>query len=116
ISHPHYYTALKELAEAFDAEVYLHAADREHVTNPSSRIEFWEGERYELFGGLTLIRAGGHFAGGTVLHWPQGAAGGGVLLSGDILQVIPDRNFVGIMYSYPNLIPLPITEVARVGA
>jgi len=116
ISHPHYYTALKEIADAFDAQVYLHAADRQHVTNPSPRIEFWEGERHDLFGGLTLIRAGGHFAGGTVLHWPHGAAGQGVLLSGDILQVIPDRNFVGIMYSYPNLIPLPVSEVERVGA
>ena len=41
--------------------------------------------------GLTLIRCGGHFAGGTVLHWRDGAGGAGALLSGDIVQVIPDR-------------------------
>lgn len=116
ISHPHYYTAVKEFAEAFDARVFLHAADRQHVTNPSERIEFWEGERLEPFGGLTLIRAGGHYAGGTVLHWPQGADGRGALLTGDILQVIPDRDFVAFMYSYPNLIPLPVAEVERIGA
>ena len=43
----------------------------------------------------------GHFAGGTVLH------AGDALLAGDIVQVIPDRGWVGFMYSYPNLIPLP---------
>ena len=33
------------------------------------------------------------------------------LLSGDIVQVIPDRDWVGFMYSYPNLIPLPAEMV-----
>jgi hypothetical protein len=33
------------------------------------------------------------------------------LLSGDIVQVIPDRSWVGFMYSYPNLIPLPAESV-----
>ena len=33
----------------------------------------------------------GHFAGGMVLHWPGGAEGRGVVLSGDILMVVPDR-------------------------
>ena len=37
---------------------------------------------------MTLLRLGGHFAGGTVLH--DGARTGS-LLSGDIVQVIPDR-------------------------
>lgn len=40
-----------------------------------------------------------------MLHWPDGENGRGAVLSGDILQVIPDRRFVGMMYSYPNLIP-----------
>ena len=30
-----------------------------------------------------------------------------MLLSGDIVQVVPDRRWVSFMYSYPNLIPLP---------
>jgi hypothetical protein len=62
-----------------------------------------------------LIRCGGHFAGGTVLHWPAGAGGKGVLLTGDIIQVVPDRN-VSFMYSYPNLIPLPARQVQQIMA
>jgi hypothetical protein len=116
VSHPHFYGAIVPWAEALDAEVLLHAADREHVHRPSERIRFWEGERLGLPGGLTLVRAGGHFAGGTVLHWPAGADGRGALLAGDILQVIPDRMYVGFMWSYPNLVPLPLREVQRVAA
>jgi hypothetical protein len=62
------------------------------------------------------VRCGGHFAGGTVLHWAAGADGRGALLSGDIVQVIPDRAHVGFMYSYPNLIPLPEAAVARIAS
>ena len=43
-----------------------------------------------------------------MLHWADRRA----LLAGDIVQVIPDRRYVGFMYSYPNLIPLPPAEVA----
>ena len=39
--------------------------------------------------------------------------GRGALLSGDIVQVIDDRDWVSFMWSYPNLIPLPAREVAR---
>ena len=94
----------------------LHAADRQWVMRPDARIAFWEGETKGLWDGMTLIRGGGHFEGGTVLHWPAGAAGKGVLLSGDILQVVSDRRYVSFMYSYPNLIPLPAHEVRRIVA
>ncbi|MBV9251958.1 MAG: hypothetical protein JO227_22295, partial [Acetobacteraceae bacterium] len=67
-----------------------------------------------LFAGLQLIRCGGHFAGGTVLHWAQGAEGRGALLSGDIVQVVPDRRWVSFMYSYPNYIPLGAAAVERI--
>ncbi len=63
-----------------------------------------------------MIRCGGHFAGGTALHWAQGGNGRGALLSGDIVQVIPDRNFVSFMRSYPNFIPLSASAVERIGA
>jgi hypothetical protein len=65
---------------------------------------------------MTLIRGGGHFEGGTVLHWPAGADGRGALFTGDILQVVSDRRYVSFMYSYPNLIPLPAREVRRIVA
>jgi glyoxylase-like metal-dependent hydrolase (beta-lactamase superfamily II) len=83
---------------------------------PDPAITFWEGETYPLGEGLTLIRCGGHFAGGTVLHWAAGAEGKGVLLSGDILQVVQDRRYVSFMYSYPNLIPLPAKAVRQIVA
>jgi Metallo-beta-lactamase superfamily len=107
ISHPHYYSSLVEWSRAFDAPVYLHAADREWVMREDPAIVFWEGEMHELEPGVTLLRLGGHFAGGTVLHWAAGREGRGVLLSGDIVQVVADRRWVSFMYSYPNLIPLP---------
>jgi len=59
-----------------------------------------------LWDGLMLINCGGHFEGGTVLHWPGGANGKGALLTGDIIQVVQDRRYVSFMRSYPNLIPL----------
>jgi hypothetical protein len=111
ISHPHYYSAMVEWARAFDCPVLLHEADRQWVMRPDPALEFWSGETRELGGGLTLIRLGGHFDGGTVLHHA-----GGMLLSGDIVQVIPDRSHVGFMYSYPNLIPLPAATVSRMAA
>ena len=79
-------------------------------------IEFWQGETRPLWAGLTLIRGGGHFAGGTILHWPAGANGRGVLLTGDIINVVSDRRFVSFMYSYPNLIPLPARKVEQMVA
>jgi hypothetical protein len=41
---------------------------------------------------------------------------GDALLAGDIVQVIPDREWVSFMYSYPNLIPLPEPAVRRIAA
>lgn len=114
ISHPHYYSSMVEWAERFDASIYLHEADRQWVMRPSERITFWSGETLPLRDGVTLYRLGGHFAGGTVLHWQQGTNGRGALLAGDIIQVVADRQWVSFMYSYPNLIPLPPSEVRRV--
>jgi len=116
ISHPHYYTTMVEWAERFDARVYLHKADRAWAMRPSDRIVFWGGEEHPLVPGVTLARLGGHFDGGTVLHWAAGADGRGALLTGDIVDVVADRRWVSFMYSYPNLIPLPAAEVRRVGA
>jgi hypothetical protein len=72
---------------------------------------FWSGERLQLSDNLMLHRLGGHFKGGTVLHWKNGCASKGVLLTGDIIQVVADRRWVSFMYSYPNLIPLSAAKV-----
>jgi hypothetical protein len=116
ISHPHYYSSMIEWSRAFDAPIYLHADDRQWVMRMDPAVHFWQGETCSLPGHLTLVRCGGHFAGGTVLHWPGGAGGQGALLSGDILYVATDRAWVSFMYSFPNLIPLSAAKVERVVA
>src|SRR5262245_43831575 len=73
--------------------------------------ELWNGEILKLMPDLTLIRCGGHFRGGTVLHWAKGAGGRGVLCSSDIATVTTDRKFLTFMRSYPNFIPLSAHEV-----
>ena len=114
ISHPHYYSSMVEWSRAFGgAPIYLHTDDRQWVMRPDPAIVFWEGDQLELGDGLRLLRLGGHFAGGQVLHWAGGAHGSGVLLAGDILQVVQDRRWVSFMYSYPNYIPLPAATVRQ---
>ncbi len=111
ISHPHYYATCVEWSRTFgDVPIYLHAADREWVTRPDPSIHFWDGETMPVLDGLTLIRCGGHFEGGMVLHRS------GLLFSGDIVQVVPDRRWVSFMYSYPNLIPLGPRAIHRIEA
>jgi glyoxylase-like metal-dependent hydrolase (beta-lactamase superfamily II) len=109
ISHPHYYSAMVEWAHRFGCPVLLHEADREWIMRSDDAIELWSGETRDLGDGLTLVRCGGHFAGGTVLHRADGT-----LLAGDIVQVIPDRSHVSFMYSYPNYIPLPEAAIRSI--
>jgi glyoxylase-like metal-dependent hydrolase (beta-lactamase superfamily II) len=116
VSHPHYYSTMAEWSRAFGGvPIYIHAADRQWVTCPSEAIEFWDGDTKQIASGLTLIRCGGHFAGGTVAHWKNGGKGKGALCTGDIVMVIPDRGHVSFMRSYPNLIPLSGPSVERLG-
>jgi glyoxylase-like metal-dependent hydrolase (beta-lactamase superfamily II) len=114
ISHPHFYSSMVEWGEQFDAKIFLHAEDRQWVMREGPRIQFWEGTTLPLWDGLSLINCGGHFAGGTVLHWPAGANGKGALLTGDIITVAQDRRYVSFMRSYPNLIPLGAAVISRI--
>jgi len=116
ISHPHFYATMVDWSRAFDCPVHLHAADRQWVMRPDPAIKFWEGDTLPLLPGVTLIRGGGHFPGGTMLHVAQGAGGRGALLSADIATVTPDRKFLSFMRSYPNLIPLSAREVEGIAA
>lgn len=114
VSHPHYYASMATWAQTFDVPIYIHAADRRWVVEPDDHIHFWSGDTCNLPGDLTLIRCGGHFEGGQVLHWPAGAGGLGALLTGDILYVTQDRRYVSFMYSYPNFIPLSIAQIEHI--
>ena len=107
MSHPHMYGSMVEWSHAFgNAPIHLHAANERWVMRPDPVIKFWEGETHGLDQGVTLHRCGGHFTGSTVLLWPEGAEGLGVLLSSDTMHVAKDRRHVSFMYSYPNYIPL----------
>lgn len=116
ISHPHYYTAMQDWAEAFGAAIHLHQADSAWIMRPHPSIRLWSGETLEIAPGVTLICAGGHFPGGTVLHWAGGAEGAGALLAGDILQVTPGADRVSFMWSYPNMMPLPAAAIRQIEA
>ncbi|MCA1058946.1 hypothetical protein LCL96_08365 [Rossellomorea aquimaris] len=111
LSHPHYYSTQVEWAEVFDVPIYIHEDDRKWVMRESERIVYWSGESLELHNGITIHRLGGHFKGGAVLEWKEGFNNNGILLTGDIIQVVADTEWVSFMYSYPNLIPLPAMKV-----
>ncbi len=115
ISHPHFYTTNGEWSRAFDVPVYLHAADKKWVLNPHDNIRHWDGDTHALLPGVTLVRCGGHFPGGTVLHWAGGAGGKGVVCAGDILAVTTDRKWLSFLRSYPNWIPCSVPEVEAIG-
>ena len=116
ISHPHFYTAMVDWSRAFGGvPILLHAADQRWIMRPDSSIKLWEGETLRILPEVTLVRCGGHFPGGTVLHWEKGAGGRGVLCSSDIATVTTDRKFLSFMRSYPNLIPLSAKQVTAIG-
>jgi hypothetical protein len=116
ISHPHFYTTMVEWSRAFGCPVHLHAADRKWIMRNDAAVKLWEGATLALLPDVTLIRGGGHFPGGAMLHWAKGAGGRGVLLSSDIATVTVDRKFLSFMRSYPNLIPLSAREVEGIAA
>ena len=109
-SHPHFYGAYVDFAQAFGARVYLPRADAGWIRRASEHVELFE-EEAEPLPGVTVARIGGHFDGAAVLHWAVGGDGRGALLTGDTVQVVPDRGWVSFMWSYPNLIPLDVATV-----
>src|SRR6266581_340004 len=114
ISHPHFYSAMIEWSECFDAQTFLHAEDRQWIMRKSARVEFWNGTTLAFWDNIALVHCSGHFEGGSVLHWPAGANGQGALLTGDIIQVVQDRRYLSFMRSYPNLIPLGHAAIQQI--
>ena len=110
MSHPHFYAAHVDFADAFDARVLIPRADKQWIQRPSRRIELFD-DQVEPVPGVSVARIGGHFDGAAVLHWPAGADGQGALLTGDTITVVQDRDWVSFMWSYPNLIPLDASTV-----
>jgi glyoxylase-like metal-dependent hydrolase (beta-lactamase superfamily II) len=115
-SHPHMFGAQVEWSRALGGPPVLVAeADLAWVARPDPVIDTWSSE-VRLLPGVTLVQVGGHFPGSAVIHWEAGAAGRGVLLSGDTVFANPDRTSVSFMRSFPNRLPLsgPVAErIAR---
>jgi glyoxylase-like metal-dependent hydrolase (beta-lactamase superfamily II) len=105
-SHPHFYGAMAQWAQAFGAEVLVPEADAEWVTCPDPAIRTWAG-RLDVLPGVTLVQCGGHFPGSAVVHWAAGAGGAGALLTGDTIFVTPGEDRLSFIWSAPNRLPLP---------
>src|SRR5699024_9588966 len=115
-SHPHLRGASVTWSHEFGGvPVYVAADDRRWICRPDAVIELWQ-DSFEVLPGLTMTQVGGHFPGSSVLHWPDGAGGAGVLLTGDSLSVGADRASVSFMRSYPNLVPLSERLVRTIAA
>jgi hypothetical protein len=113
-SHPHMFGVQVEWSKALGGvPVLVSEADVEWVQRPHSTIKTWS-ERHEVAPGLTLHQLGGHFPGSSVVHWPAGAGGKGVLLSSDTIHANLDRTTVTFLRSYPNRIPLSPAVVQRI--
>jgi len=115
MSHPHFYAAHVDWADAFDATIHIPRADEQWIQRRSPRIELFDDE-VEPVPGEGMVRIGGHFEGASVLHWPAGSEGRGALLTGDTIMVVQDREWVSFMWSYPNLIPLDDATVLDIAA
>jgi hypothetical protein len=113
-SHPHMFGVQVEWSRLLGrAPVLVNEADLKWVARPDRVIEPWSGE-VDLLPGVTLAQVGGHFPGSAVIHWAAGAAGRGVLLSGDTVFANPDRHTVSFMRSFPNRLPLSGAVAERI--
>jgi metallo-beta-lactamase superfamily protein len=113
-SHPHFYGAITEWSNVFDAEILLPEADAAWLTRrPERPPSTWSGT-LPVLPGVTLVQCGGHFAGSAVVHWAEGAGGAGALLTGDTIFVTPGEDRVTFVRSAPNRLPLPERAVRGV--
>lgn len=115
LSHPHFYATATYWAEIFGADLVAHDLDR-HWRPANGRFRPFPGSRLEVIPGVWAIRLGGHFDGSSVLWWPAGEAGRGVLLTGDTISVGQDLSTTSFMYSFPNLIPLGPRQLDEIEA
>ncbi|KAH6692703.1 metallo-beta-lactamase superfamily protein [Plectosphaerella plurivora] len=113
VSHPHFFSAALEWADAFGCRVYISAEDGEWLRRRGPAHELWEGPTLELLGGkFVAIKVGGHFPGSAVMLWKNERK----IFTADSIAVIPSgenpigrregRNSFAFMWSYPNMIPL----------
>ncbi|WP_159698568.1 hydrolase [Arthrobacter sp. 18067] len=115
-SHPHMFGVQVEWSRRLGGVPVLVAdADRQWLGRDDPNISYWSGSR-PIAEGITLQQTGGHFPGSAVAHWPAGADGKGVLLTGDSVFPNPDRRSISFMRSYPNRLPLSGAVALRIAA
>lgn len=113
LSHPHFYSNMTEWAKEFNCPIFIHYADESYVINKNDLIIFWKGSEEVLWNNMKLINIGGHFPGSSILHVPF-LSKSGAIFCGDTLFVAPSKAHISVMYSYPNRIPLPVSEIKRI--
>jgi hypothetical protein len=112
-SHPHYYTTMNEWAEVFQCPIYIHQNDKQWVYHKGRYVSLWNGTEKLLWDGMKLINVGGHFPGSSVLHVPF-LSSKGAILCGDTFYISLNKKHMAPMFSYPNRIPLPLSEIQRI--
>jgi hypothetical protein len=106
VSHPRHFATMIEWSHAFGSiPIHVHATGRRWLMRPDHVVRYWGGAEQELFDGATLVHVGTGVGAGTLLHWQAAAAGGGALLTGDVVQVLKHRRGVGLLSSSRDLVP-----------
>lgn len=112
-SHPHFYSNMNDWAKEFDCPIYIHQNDEAWIFNKGEHINLWNGSEKDLWDDIKIINIGGHFAGSCILHVPF-LSPKGTIFCGDTFVISPSKNHVAAMHSYPNKIPLPISQIIRI--
>ena len=112
-SHPHFYSNMNEWAEVFDCPLYIHKKDESHIVTKGPHLQLWTGDELPLWEGMRVLNIGGHFEGSSILHVPFLSPEGSILC-GDTLFLSPSKKHFSAVYSSPNRIPLPLTEMKRI--
>lgn len=116
-SQPRHFASIVEWSHAFgNVPVYVHATNRRWVMRPDAVVRYWEGGELHLPHHVTLVHVGGYVEGGTLLHWPAAASGGGALLTGDMVQVLPHRKGVGLLSNSRDLVPRSADGVRKLAS
>lgn len=110
-SHPHMYGVQSLWAAAFEATVWIAAADEAWLRVRPHRVRVVDGDAV-VVPGVHVSTPGGHFPGSLVVH-AAGADGAGILLAGDTIFPTPD-GWVTFLRSFPNRLPMSAAVVRRV--
>lgn len=117
ISHPHYYATSIEWAKQFGCKVWIFADDANWITRTSELYQMLRPvdndalhHEVRITEDLSMVKIGGHFDGSAVLH----SISGRYVLVGDTISLTPGNRRITIMYSYPNMIPLPVKTISKV--